>query len=256
MRLYSPDPDPQEELNVWTAFTDLMSNSFMILSLFMSLLLLQSVFIKTDESKLRVENDNLKQELASIKTDESKLRDDFEKLKQELKIRSSPPLWVFKDSDRDDQGRPLRFATGKADIPPALNEFIRNEVAVDIRKKIRENRTIYEGYIIQVTGHTDGQKITKSFSNLDDNLENVTADKKLANTLTAGSNADLGLMRALAVVKVLKQELPGWEFRAYSAAQLYLPSGEYAPIEREAQPTRRRVEISLIPPPANQEQGR
>jgi hypothetical protein len=235
MRLYSPDPDPQEELNVWTAFTDLMSNSFMILSLFMLILLLQSMTEMTDESQLR----------------------EIRELKQKLKILSSPPLWVFKDSDRDDQGRPLRFATGKADIPPALNDFIRNEVAADIRKKIQENQTIYENYIIQVVGHTDGQKITQSSSNLDENLEKIAADKKPASTLTEGSNADLGLMRAIAVVKLLEKELPKWKkFRAYSAAQLYLSSGEYAPIQRQDNPTRRRIEISLIPPPADQEQER
>lgn len=38
------------------------------------------------------------------------------------------------------------------------------------------------------------------------------------------------------------------QFRAYSAAQLYLASGELAPINRDADATRRRIEIRFIPP--------
>jgi hypothetical protein len=38
------------------------------------------------------------------------------------------------------------------------------------------------------------------------------------------------------------------EFRAYSAAQLYLPSGNLAPINRKPDETRRRIEIRFIPP--------
>ena len=70
--------------------------------------------------------------------------------------------------------------------------------------------------------------------------------------MTAGSNADLGLMRALAVVKELEKnprlKQLGLKFRAYSAAQLYLPSGEYARVQRYSDPQRRRIEIRFSPP--------
>ena len=38
------------------------------------------------------------------------------------------------------------------------------------------------------------------------------------------------------------------QFRAYSAAQLYLPSGQLAFINRNADDNRRRIEIRFIPP--------
>ena len=42
-------------------------------------------------------------------------------------------------------------------------------------------------------------------------------------------------MRALAVVQELQNTgLKDVEFRAYSAAQLYLPSGKLAPVNRQA----------------------
>lgn len=52
--------------------------------------------------------------------------------------------------------------------------------------------------------------------------------------LPAGYHADLGLMGALTVVQVLlniqlkEQRLKKLSFRAYSAAYLILPSGEFA----------------------------
>ena len=56
-------------------------------------------------------------------------------------------------------------------------------------------------------------------------------------------------MRALAVVQELQNTgLQNIEFRAYSAAQLYLPSGKLAPLDRQPDQTRRRIEIRFIPP--------
>ena len=62
-------------------------------------------------------------------------------------------------------------------------------------------------------------------------------------------------MRALAVVQELQEEeqFKNIKFRAYSAAQLYLPSGELAPANRQADENRRRIEIRFIPPGRNSE---
>ncbi|MFM8294051.1 MAG: hypothetical protein ACKN9E_05830 [Microcystaceae cyanobacterium] len=64
-------------------------------------------------------------------------------------------------------------------------------------------------------------------------------------SLSPGSNADLGLMRALSVIQALQKnpKLKNLKFRAYSSAQLTLPNGEFAPVNRESDPTRRRIEI-------------
>lgn len=60
-------------------------------------------------------------------------------------------------------------------------------------------------------------------------------------------------MRALEVVKQLREvqrktgRLAGVEFRAYSAAQLLLPSGEFANTDRQPDASRRRIEIRFSP---------
>ena len=110
---------------------------------------------------------------------------------------------------------------------------------------------------IEVIGHTDGLEIKdKENSNLDKRLIQVAQEKsKDIGELKAGSNADLGLMRALAVIKELqnKEELSqvfkkkGIDekkvFRAYSAAQLYLPNRTIAPPDSNANQERRRIQI-------------
>jgi flagellar motor protein MotB len=86
-------------------------------------------------------------------------------------------------------------------------------------------------------------------SNLDLNLEKVASGNLAVAKLQAGSNADLGLMRSLSVVRVLSDtqqkegRLSGLSFRAYSAAQLILPNGQFAQVARREDVTRRRIEI-------------
>jgi outer membrane protein OmpA-like peptidoglycan-associated protein len=115
--------------------------------------------------------------------------------------------------------------------------------------KIERRTKEYQINVVELIGHTDGQPNGGINSNLDLNIEKVaSADLPVAN-LKSGSNADLGLMRSLAVVKVLRDiqtkegRLKGLKFRAYSAAQLILPNGDFAPISRTADTTRRRIEI-------------
>nr|WP_254657966.1 hypothetical protein [Pleurocapsa sp. PCC 7327] len=52
------------------------------------------------------------------------------------------------------------------------------------------------------------------------------------------------------MVKELEKtsRLKNIKFRAYSAAQLYLASGQLAPRDRNPDENRRRIEIRFIPP--------
>jgi hypothetical protein len=43
-------------------------------------------------------------------------------------------------------------------------------------------------------------------------------------------------------------KLKNVKFRAFSAGQLYLPSGKLAAVNRDADASRRRIEIRFIPP--------
>lgn len=143
------------------------------------------------------------------------------------------------------------FSPGSAELPRDLELFLRNELV----RQIEENIAKFDVDTVVVIGHTDGQEVSGSDSNLDFLLEEVANGNKSVSELRAGSNTDLGLIRALAVVKKLQeiqkreQRLkdldPRKGFRVYSAAQLTLPNGNFASFNLYpgSEPKRRRIEI-------------
>jgi outer membrane protein OmpA-like peptidoglycan-associated protein len=198
----------QELTSIFQSFTDLMSNAFMILCLLLLLVLLQS----------------------------QKLNQDLKQANQRL--QSASPIII------DESSGNFKFKSGSAELNPQLKKYISTKISPDIQKTLQAREINF----IQVIGHTDGEGISQN-SNIDKSLEIVAQGLQPVSKLSAGSNADLGLMRALAVVQELqKTGLKNVEFRAYSAAQLYLPSGKLASIDRKPDETRRRIEIRFIPP--------
>ena len=165
----------------------------------------------------------------------------FRSLDLNQRLEAAAPIII------DERSGNFKFTSGSADLNSDLRDYIATEIVPQI-KQITQERDID---FIQVIGHTDGQE-NRSRSNLDRTLEKVANNKQPVTQLRPGSNADLGLMRALAVVNEI-QQVGGFEdveFRAYSAAQLYLSSGELAPIPSNRYPdqTRRRIEIRFTPP--------
>ena len=246
----------EEELNVWPAFTDLMSNAFMILSLFLILAIIKSVFVQSISEANAERSEQLERQLERRSNRVSSLEGEIARLRGELKDRSSritqldqeierlksPPIIVLRDSAE------RKFESGSAELSPQLNQFVEEDLVEQIKTFSQD----YQGYIVEVIGHTDAQVNTGNYSNLDANLERVILGNESPAQLIPGSNADLGLMRALAVVKKLQdnrelREL-GLKFKAYSAAQLYDQSGNYAPQNRAEDPDRRRIEIRFTPP--------
>ncbi|MDB9506359.1 hypothetical protein PN502_04465 [Microcystis aeruginosa CS-338/01] len=206
-RTYYRDED--KSVDVYPAFTDLMSNAFMILSLFLLLALFQSYNLI---SKLEEAN---------------------------RKLQTATPIVI------DEKSGKFKFQSGSAELNPALKTYIRQRIIPAI-ETITKDRAID---FIQVIGHTDGQGIQQT-SNLDKNIESVASRKQSVKMLVPGSNTDLGLMRALAVVQEIENtgKLKNVKFRAFSAGQLYLPSGKLAAVNRDADASRRRIEIRFIPP--------
>jgi hypothetical protein len=264
-----------EDLNIWPSFTDLMANAFMIISLFLLLALFKSLFFKyaAEESEqnlsdterqvrlLQREIATLENELGESTADVSQLNRASAELRQLLlnsneqsrsrvdilqseikRLKSAPPVVVIQDSGG------FQFDSGSAILPNDLKNYITVDL-VDRIERISQQRSLY---VVEIIGHTDGQ-INFSKGNLDQQLEEVAQGKIPVESLRAGSNADLGLMRALEVVKQLQtvQEqtgrLEGVEFRAYSAAQLQLPSGDFAAANRNPDANRRRIEIRFSP---------
>lgn len=277
-----------EEFNIWPSFTDLMSNAVMILTLFLFLALFRAVFLKyvaqETEETLSENVTVLQQQIGDLKTQLSQSNQELTEAKGEVrrlnrvtnelnqyaqsrneiiaeletqilqlenestqledqivKLKLAPPVLVIQDSGE------YRFQSGSAQLPQQLSLYIEQELVPKIENIARER----DIYVIEIIGHTDGQIINGN-SNLDANLEEVAKGQKSVNILRPGSNADLGLLRALEVIKKLQEvqkrgRLQGLEFRAYSAAQLFLPSGGFASANRQPDATRRRIEIRFSP---------
>jgi flagellar motor protein MotB len=202
------DSSNDESINIFQAFTDLMSNAFMIISFLLFISILQALLA------------NQKLELAN------------------QKLQSASPIII------DEKSGKFKFPSGSAELTPDLQKYIQTTIEPEIQKATEKGNIDF----IQVIGHTDSQGIGNA-GNLDSTLISAATGKEKVTALKAGSNADLGLMRAVAVVQLLQQTkgLEKVRFRAYSAAQLYLPSGQLAPITAASDDTRRRIEIRFIP---------
>lgn len=194
------DQYQDEELNIFQAFTDLMSNAFMIISFLLLISLLQSI----STSK---------------------------------KLESASPIII------DEKSGNFEFPSGSAELTPDLRKYIQNTIIPKIKNSTEKGDIDF----IQIIGHTDSQWISNT-SNLDNKLTAAATGSEAINALRAGSNTDLGLMRAVAVVQFLNtKKLGRTKFRAYSAGQLYSPSGELTKTAITADDTRRRIEIRFIP---------
>lgn len=264
-----------ESLNVWPSFTDLMANAFMIISLFLLLALFKSLFLKyaAEETEQNLSDTErqvrlLQREIATLENELGESTSDVRQLKkassqlQRLlldsnersrnrvnileseidRLKSAPPVVVIQDSGG------YQFDSGSAKLPDNLKDYITMDL-VDRIERISQQRNLY---VVEIIGHTDGQ-VNFGSGNLDQQLEQVALGKQSVDSLKPGSNADLGLMRALEVVKQLQTvqaqtgRLKGVQFRPYSAAQVQLPTGDFASPSRQPDPSRRRIEIRFSP---------
>ena len=192
--------------------------------------------------------------LAKNLIEKNEIIGDLKRTNQALKgtiANAKKPRGIFPPNITIQNTGQYAFSLGQANLTPELREYIDEEIV----PKIRDYFQNYDINTIEVIGHTDGLEIQKTTSNLDELLNKVAIEDRPIEDLRAGSNADLGLMRALAVIKELqnKEELikifqqKGLKqdkvFRAYSSAQLYLPNGQIAPTDPNADQERRRIEI-------------
>jgi hypothetical protein len=207
-----------DEFNIWAAFTDLMSNSFLILSLLLILISLS-----------KIGNGSM---------------DDGKRYKNTLII--------------SEKTQKVSFMLGSA-------KFAKEEMKQEFYKEggiIEEidNRVADSNInLVEIIGHTDQTSISGVRSNLDtlkpSDGVNVIED------LTAGSNADLGLIRSLQIMRILRdcqeantntnkdnecknkklKNFKKLQFRVYSAAQLVAPKLPNNEIPKDDD--KRRIEI-------------
>jgi flagellar motor protein MotB len=136
------------------------------------------------------------------------------------------------------------FRVGSAELTPDFAARIQDKVIPELMRI----SAAYHVDIIEVVGHTDEQAIASRPSNLDKELLPVLRHEKDMPVLIPADNAGLGLVRALAVVNILKRDdrLSDFRILPLSGAQLIqtdemLTSGSLKTNVKE----RRRIEIRL-----------
>jgi flagellar motor protein MotB len=149
--------------------------------------------------------------------------------------RERPPLIRLTEEQS------FRFQTGSYNLSPVFIASLDQRIP-EITETIRK----YGIDTIEVIGHTDGQP-SPGLSNLDLLLANPARASALPG-YRAGSNTDLGLLRAIAVANYLRQNIAGKDranlvIRPYSAGSLIDGEGRYAPADTRDRADRRRIEI-------------
>lgn len=164
----------------------------------------------------------------------------------------------------DERRREFRFDSGSPLVTPDFSKALRDSDQQrsapfpDFAQKIIENPERFN--TLEIIGHTDGVPISSS-GNLDQRLPELLSGKfDTSRALNAGSNNDLGLLRALSLKQewlnycssYLPQEkrqvLQNVRIRCYSAGQTILPVAINDPKPedfRKNDPRARRIEMRL-----------
>lgn len=188
----------------------------------------------------------LSNQLAACQASYDRLKRENEELQDRIN-NLFPPIIIL--SEADDEG--YHFAFGKAEVPYKLRKDLEEQF---IPLLDEWGKTSFCD-AIEVIGHTDEVPVTKTSSNLDSKLI-LSFQRGEVGQLKPGSNLDLGIIRALAIIDILKQSqwkgnLTGIKyFFPYSAGQLILPDKTIATynvqnLQKEDR-SRRRIEIRMF----------
>lgn len=244
------DQEDREQLNIWQPFTSLIANAFLIVSLLFLLTSIESTLLKSLADKNNVnlglaanqakifegQKDVLKKQLRDSQSEVKQLSETNHDLQQvvlqknhkinllesQLKnLNRDLPVVVIQNSGN------FKFARGSAELPKELRNYITTQL-VDKIEKISQKDNLYR---VEIIGYTDG----------------------LINLDPSNYNVDLGLLRALEIIKQLQiiqqtGRLKNIEFRAYSGAQLLLPSDILASVKDGVDLTQRRIELRFSSP--------
>lgn len=165
-----------------------------------------------------------------------------------LEKSNAPPHIIMSET------RGFSFPSGSSKLSGEFREKLSNEVVAHIEQAIHDHHI----NLIEVIGHTDGVPVKRGTKEIDGTLETIAGEAynpAREPRAVQGSNTDLGMLRALEVVKLLKQlryegklkEIdPDTGFRAYSSGQLTLVDGKLSNGQsRGDDSARRRIEIRL-----------
>ncbi|WP_158217092.1 hypothetical protein [Synechococcus sp. 8F6] len=151
-------------------------------------------------------------------------------------VNQKPP--IIRLSDAAD----YRFSTGSYLISPQFRKQLASKQLPEIEKVIR----CYGIDTIEVIGHTDSRPNPGG-----SNLDSFSQDKNkiVSANVSSGSNADLGLLRAISVENLLRNSLnkkfQNLDFRSYSASSFVSPENYVSSsnVNRDDQQVKRRIEV-------------
>jgi flagellar motor protein MotB len=180
-------------------------------------------------SEMKEKISALENQIKSSNADKADLERRFSET--EAALNDKPPIIRIDETTKE-----YRFASGSAVMDDAFRASLKENqfstLASEILKRNGHGRTGVD--TLEIIGHTDGQPV-RSAGNLDNQLPDFLAGKKENfESLRAGSNNDLGLLRAVAVKLAWedfvatrpdkdKQLLQQVEVRCYSAGQTIPP---------------------------------
>jgi flagellar motor protein MotB len=162
-----------------------------------------------ENSKLKASVAMLERQIEYLMIENERLKDENDRIKGE---NDKPPILVVDATQ-------VSFEKGKAELQTINSRTLREDVFTELLSIVEKYKSVDT---IEIIGHTDWSPVGGN-SNLDVELLKALKGDQISR-LRAGSNADLGLMRAVAV----KQEWDKWrknrlprniQVRCYSAAQ-------------------------------------
>nr|VFK32449.1 MAG: hypothetical protein BECKMB1821G_GA0114241_11126 [Candidatus Kentron sp. MB]VFK35723.1 MAG: hypothetical protein BECKMB1821I_GA0114274_11402 [Candidatus Kentron sp. MB]VFK77445.1 MAG: hypothetical protein BECKMB1821H_GA0114242_11402 [Candidatus Kentron sp. MB] len=175
------------------------------------------------DQRLEAENQHLEEKNQGLELEKQRLK--------------KPPIITLSEETRE-----FRFPSSSAEISAAFVEALRRRTIPELDRLSKE----YHCDVIEIIGHTDGVPIKKAHSNID----YITYSK---DDLVFGSNLDLGMLRAISVMKIFEEAKKQGAlaqikyFIPYSAGQFVLPDKNLTwGAKTEGDSARRRIEIRLL----------
>lgn len=179
-----------------------------------------------DGERLMADNQKLERDLAALMEDLERTRDALARL---ANLHQEPPNIVLSE------GANYTFPSGKAVVSPDFAKRFRSN---ELDKIVEALNSPARVELVEIVGHTDRNPVDRGASNLDSQLGNVFAGSVGVENLRPGSNADLGMARAVAVKELIvecigeikesneltedgRSRLDKLKYRTYSAAHLF-----------------------------------
>lgn len=149
----------------------------------------------------------------------------------------NPPIIILSE-----ENKAFRFQSGSAEVPSAFVLALRDRIVPEIDRLSRK----YQCDSIEIIGHTDSVPVKKNLSTMDAVSDSLSG-------AMPGSNVDLGMMRAISVMRLFKEAKTTGRLSMikyiipYSGGQLILPNRALSwGFERNGNNARRRIEVRLL----------